>query len=173
MSNLWRSWQRLYDKSLDPKVDVFLFIVALAVGVLCLWVFPPSIPHLVQRMLPLFPDIWERLSSLFVIVMFGFAVYVVLLAVFFKRLEKIRVRRLRTIRTTADRIHLFAHRIGLVFAGILLISAGIPLLLHKGVLTIDELLPPIALVSALLRCGLGSRMPRLIRRGFGLSRRYL
>ena len=59
MSNLRRFWQRLYDKSLDPKVDVFIFIVALAVGVVCLWVFPPSIPHLVQRMLPLIPDIWD------------------------------------------------------------------------------------------------------------------
>jgi len=95
----------------------------------------------------LVPEISELLSNLFVIVTFVFAVYVVLLAMFFKRLERIRARRLRTIRATADRIHLFAHRIGLVFARILLIVTGMPLLLHKGGLVMREFLPIVALLA--------------------------
>jgi hypothetical protein len=67
---------------------------------------------------------------------------------------------LRTIRTTTDQIHLFAHRVGLVFAGILLIITGIPLLLHMGALAMGEFLSIIALVLALLAVAYG--IPRLI-----------
>src|SRR5262245_73422 len=52
-------------------------------------------------------------------------------------------------RTTADRIHLFAHRIGVVFAGILLIITGIPVALRMGDASMDDILITAAIVSAL------------------------
>src|SRR5262245_15078772 len=76
MSNLRRFLQRLYDKSLDPKVDVLVFIVALALGVLCLWVVPPSIPPLVQRLIKLLLDTREQVSNAFVVLTFALAVYI-------------------------------------------------------------------------------------------------